>query len=284
MSFLRALSVVTLAAVLSACAQTPFAAPSRPAGAVAVRHQADTRATVLRPESVPQGLLSALMPIAQKQADDASRKRQIDFFNLHAAPVGLKLEAGGETAHVLSLLGTSKERTDLNIEMRLVEAGGKVAMTHNYSGPVTTAAEVQSQAAALKASRKTGLAFELIFGVPGGGVADEYVDYMSHLETYLVQRYGARPFTFDDGPMIFALNRGAETLGFVFTNQGNRLVLGDRKYADVQSVVALSAEAELLGAYMLIGFNEKTESPESAPKYRFEDDKRFGTLVQFGEL
>ena len=84
--------------------------------------------------------------------------------------------------------------------------------------------------------------------------------------------------------MIFAVHDGDAVPAFVFSNQGNRLVLGDRKYADVQNVVVVSDEAEVLAAYTLIGFNPKTTGADGRIDYRFEEDDRFGTLVEFGEL
>ena len=98
------------------------------------------------------------------------------------------------------------------------------------------------------------------------------------------QQYQARPFAWDDAPLIFAVHDGDATPAFVFTNQGNKLVLGDRKYADVQNVVVISDEAEVLAAYTLVGFNPKTTGADGRIDYRFEEDDRFGTLVEFGEL
>jgi hypothetical protein len=182
---------------------------------------------------------------------------------------------------VLNFLGTSKNRNDLNIEMRALLAPGQFAVSHNYSGPVTLNKATRP---ALAPARGTGLSFELLMGVPGNGVDDAYVDFMTHLEQRLVQQYQARPFSFDDGPFIFAVHDGDAVTGYVITNQGNRLVLGDRKYADVQSVVVLSDQAEVLAAYTLIGFNPKTTGADGKVAYRFEEDERFGTLAEFGEL
>lgn len=237
----------------------------------------------LAPTSVPSDVLSTLQAGAQKVADDESRRRGIEFFNLHANPVGLRIGTGAGTAYVLSFIGTAKERTDLNIEMRALLASGQAAYTSNYSGPVTLSAASEVRRSPALRTRSTGLSFELLTGLPGNGVAEAYGDYLDQLGAYLQRRYQAKPFTFDDGPFVFALLQGEEAVGFLFTNQRNRLVLGDRKYADVQNVALMTPEGELSGAYTLIGFNEKTPSPTTAPVYAVEEDERFGQLVEFGD-
>lgn len=248
-----------------------------------VRGASQTPVRFLTPASVPSAVLGGLQAGAQKTADEASRRKGIDFFNLHANPVGLRIGAGAEAAYVLSFLGTSRERTDLDIEMRALLASGHTAYTYNYSGPVTRSAAREVVRTPELGMRAAGLSFELLTGLPGNGVSDAYADYLGHLGEYLERRYQARPFTFDDTPLVFALTRGDEAVGFLFTNQRNLLVLGDRKYADVQNVAFLGQDGEVQGAYTLIGFNEKTTSPTAAPAYDVEDDERFGSLVEFGD-
>ena len=277
---MRALALaITAALTLSACAH-PLATTATRTGATAAKAHRSLAASVLRPEQVSAGLIAQVLPAAQKTADDASRKRKIDFFQLHDAPVGIRLGAGADAAHVLSFLGTSKNRNDLNIELRALIASGQLAVSHNYSGPVTLGKATRPAIA----PRRGGLSFELLMGIPGDGVDEAYEDYMNHLGDRLAQQYQARPFAWDDAPLIFAVHDGDAVPAFVFTNQGNRLVLGDRKYADVQNVVVVSDEAEVLAAYTLIGFNPKTTGADGRIDYRFEEADRFGTLVEFGEL
>lgn len=281
---MRRLSALGLALTLTACAQPAAMAPAAKApAAVAAKAGRNLAAGVLRPDAVDPAVLASTLSGAQQAADEASRRRKIDFFHLHAAPVGLRVGQGEGAGYVLSYVGTSKQRTDLNIELRALYAPGQLGFSHNYSGPVTLAAAGASKPA-LRRARGGAVAFELLMGVPGNGVDVAYGDYLEHLQDHLRARYQARPFSFDDGPLIFAVHEGDAVTGFVFTNQGNRLVLGDRKYADVQSVVHVSAEAEVLAAYTLIGFNEKTASPTSAPDYRFTADQRYGLFAEFGEL
>jgi hypothetical protein len=194
--------------------------------------------------------------------------------------VGIRLGSGDAAGYVLSFLGTSTKREDLNIELRALLAGSQLGLSYNYSGPVTLG---RATAANVRPTRG-GLSFELLMGIPGNGVDETYSDFMTHLQDRLAQEYQARPFTWDDAPIIYAVHEGDAVTGYVFTNQGNRLVLGDRKYADVQSVVVVSDEAEVLAAYTLIGFNPKTTGANGQVDYRFEEDDTFGTLVEFGEL
>lgn len=256
----------------------------RTAASQAVTAKGEWPVQFLAPSAIPPSVLASLQGGAQKTADDASRRKDIDFFNLHANPVGLRIGTGARAAHVLSFLGTSRDRTDLNIELRALSASGKTAYVFNYSGPVTLSAVPEVFRPTALRARSNELAFELLTGLPGGQVTEAYGDFLERLGTYLQRRYQARPFTFDDTPLVFVLQEGDEPVGFLFTNQRNHLVLGDRKYADVQSVAFVAPDGEVLGAYTLIGFNAKTVSPGAAPTYVIEQDERHGTLVQFGEL
>jgi hypothetical protein len=154
----------------------------------------------------------------------------------------------------------------------------------NYTGPVTLGRPEAVTPPKPTATRSAGLTFELITGLPGDGVADAYGDYLDHWAERLQQQLGGRAFAFDDTPLVFALHREAEPLAFVFCNQGSRLVLGERKYADVQAVTALGADGRWLGGYTLVGWNAKTPNATTNPRYQLEADSRFGTLAQFGEL
>lgn len=256
----------------------------RTAASQQVKARSEWPVRFLAPGAVPSSVLATLQAGAQKTADDASRRKDIDFFNLHANPVGLRIGSGDREALVLSFLGTSKDRTDLNLEIRALHASDQTAYVFNYSGPVTLAAAPEVAKPAARRSRSTGLAFELLTGLPGGNVTEAYGDFLERLGSYLQRRYQARPFAFDDAPIVFALQDGEEPVGFLFTNQRNRLVLGDRKYADVQSVAFVAPDGELSATYTLLGFNEKTSAPDKAPVYAIEEDDRFGTLVQFGAL
>jgi hypothetical protein len=269
------------ALLVAGCAHALPTGAARAAQGVSARAHRALAASVLTPAQVPASVVASVLPPAQKTADDASRRRKIDFFSLHDAPVGLKLGTGDGAAYVLSFLGTAKTRDDLNIEMRALVAPGQLGFSHNYSGPVTLARATRP---ALAPSRGQGVSFELITGLPGDGVTDAYAEFMGHLEERLAGQYHARPFSFDDGPIIYAVHEGESVTGYVFTNQGNRLVLGDRKYADVQSVVVVSTECDVAASYTLIGFNPKTTGPDGTIDYRFDTDERFGTLVEFGEL
>lgn len=271
---------LTTALSLAACAHPLAPGAVRTAAQTQARAHKGLVATVVKPAQVPASVVAQVLPVAQKAADDASRKRKIDFFKLHDAPVGIHLGSGESASYVLSFLGTAKQTEDLNIELRALVAGPQLGLSYNYSGPVTLG---RATPANVRPTRG-GLSFELLMGVPGDGVDEAYSDFMTHLQDRLARQYQARPFTWDDAPIIYAVHEGDAVTGYVFTNQGNRLVLGDRKYADVQSVVVVSTEAEVAAAYTLIGFNPKTTGANGQINYRFEQDEDFGTLVEFGEL
>jgi hypothetical protein len=266
------------------CQMAPVLSAATPATTAATRARS-VSAQVLTPEALPASVVTAVLPQAQRAADDASRRRGIDFFQLHDNPIGLQVKAGTDTAHVVSFLGTSKDRNDLNVELRTVSGStGEPAIVMNYSGPVTLGRAEKAQATASRVTRTNGLRVDLLTGLPGNGVSDAYGDYLDHWAVRLQQRFSARPFQFDDTPLVFALTRSGEPVAYVFCNQGSRLVLGERKYADVQAVTALAPNGDWLGGYTLVGFNAKTANAGKNPVYRLETDDRFGTLAQFGEL
>lgn len=237
---------------------------------------------VLKPEALPASLRQAVHGVVQKAADDASRKKGLDFFSVHANPVGLRLGQGEHAAYVLSFLGTSKDRNDINYEARALVAGGKVGLTSNYSGPGTRMAQVDVGMPRLESSN-AGIHFELLMGLPGNGVTDAYERHMERLGLHLTRRFQARPFQFEDDCLVFAVHSGESLAGFLFTHQRNRLVLGDRKDADVQSVVLMSPQAQVLGGYTLVGFNAKTPSAATPPAYAWESERGLGLIGIFGD-
>ena len=282
---MRAASLTGLL-LLSAClpATPPGSSPSAPLRAGSVRSQAvqNLQARFVESSALPPALLASLTRQAQDYADEVSRRREIDFFRLHANPLGLELKLGGESSWLLSYLGSSRAQAGLNLELRVL-ASDPPGMNLNFSGPVTLS-RAAGQPETRPARQGSGFGFELITGLPGGGVTEAYSDLLEALAAQLRSRYQARPFAFDDAPLVYALNHQGQLQGFVFFNQGNRLILGERKYADVQSVVLFSPQRRLLAAYTLIGFNPKTPETATDPVYRIETDPRLGELVEFGEL
>jgi hypothetical protein len=271
------------AGLTAGCQMAPRLLPAErlPVAAQAARGLA---AQVLTPDAVPAALVATVLPAAQKAADAASRRRGIDFFRLHGNPLCLQLRSGADTAHLVSFLGTSRARNGLNVELRALVGTGQPAFVMNYTGPVTQGRPVPTVSAPPQPGRDAGLRFEFLTGLPGGGVTEAYEDYLNHWGERLQARFQARPFQFDDGPLVFAMVRADEPLGYVFCNQGSRLVLGDRKDADVQAVTAFAVDGRWLGGYTLLGFNAKTAGAGTDPTYRIETDSRFGTLAQIGEL
>lgn len=241
-----------------------------------------TQASILTAEQVPAALRTSVHRAIQQAADAASEKRGLDFFNVHANPVGLRLTNGQQNAYVLSFLGTSKETPSINYEARALVAGGKVGLSSNYSGSGTRAAETQ-HVLPMIASADADYRFELLMGLPGNGLTDVYERHMTRLADFLTRRFQARPFHFGEDAFVFALHHGDTLQGFLFTHQRNRLVLGERKDADVQSVVFMSPSAEILGAYTLVGFNDKTPDANTPPRYTWESTPGFGPIAIFGD-
>lgn len=260
----------------------PLAGIEAPRGGVLRAQSAGLPVQTLKPDDVPASLRHAVHGIVQKAADEASRKRDVDFFTVHANPVGLKLGQGEQAAYVLSFLGTSTERNDLNYEARALVAGGKVGLTSNYSGPGTRLAALDRQMPRLEASN-ADMRFELLMGLPGNGVTERYERHMERLAQHLTRRFQARPFAFNEDCFVFAIHDRDALAGFLFTHQRNRLVLGDRKDADVQSVVVMSPDAEVLGGYTLVGFNDKTPALTTPPAYTWESERGLGLIAVFGD-
>jgi len=260
-----------------------------------VIRQSGVRAKVLQrsqtrvwgPQDFPAEIATRTQAQAQVYADEVSKRRGIDLFYLHPAPVGLQFEKGNAKAWLMSFPGTSRVQNDLNLELRALVSGSQTELNLNYSGPVTLgrlaslAQTLEKKTQALQSSDT--FRFELISGLPGNGVTEAYGDFLEAQTRFLKSRFQARPFEFDDGPLIYAVHYAGQLQGFVFLNQRNRLILGERKYADLQSVVYVSTEREILASYTLVGFNPKTPDPLTPPAYTREDQDTLGSFFIYGE-
>lgn len=276
--------ILSLTASCGWPAMPTFHSPSVTAASL----QGELSAQFVEAAHVPADVIRRTLVPAQKTADNASKRRGIDEFHLHDNPVAMRIGSGPDAAWVLSILGTSRQRSSLNLELRALVAGGQTGFSLNYSGSTTLGlAQADHRMPVMSEGLQTAskqLTFDLVQGLPGGTVTNQYGRYLDRLAEHLRQRYDARPFQFDDVPHIFAVNRGGSSVGFLFTNQGNRLMLGERKYADIQSVALFSPSGQRLCAYTLIGFNDKTVSPTSKPDYAILDDTTWGPLVEFGDI
>lgn len=272
--------VLLLTSSLTACGNLPRLAASVARGPV----QAMTRAayaTALAPKDVPADVVKTALGPAQAAADEASKRRQIDYFALPTNPLGLRIGTDASAVWVLSFLGTSKQDADLNIELRAFVAGSQVGTSLDYSGQTTQSRRLGLFLPGVTADEPPS--FELLTGLPGNGIADEYSDYLDHLGEQLVDQYQAQPFHWDDTPMVFAVHQHGSVTGYVFTDQGNQLVVGDNKYADVQSVAWVGADGNLTASYTIVGFNRKTSKPGAAPTFHVEKDDRFGLIARCGQ-
>lgn len=281
---LRLTTALTCGLLLAAsgCGLAPATPLGSQPGSLRAAATRPLAARVLTAEAVPASLLDAVLPRMQAQSDEMSRRRKLDFFTLHGNPVGLELAFAGEKAHVLSLLGTAKTRSDLNIEMRALVGASGLASSANYSGPVTLGLEARPAPSRLNA-RDGGLGFELMMGLPPSHVVSAYERAMAAQGRHLERRYDAREFELGADVTPFAVLAGGEAVAYVLCDQRNRLVLGDRKYADVQTVTALGLDGAVLAGYTLVGFNEKTTGADAAPRYRVHDDAPVGPIFEFGD-
>lgn len=246
--------------------------------------RASLRAQFVQNEALPVALLQRHLQGAQAYSDQISQRRELDFFQLHGELVGLKLN---DTSYILSLLGTAKTRNDLNVEMRVL-TGANTGMNLNYSGPVTRGLASEqallTQSPETVAAQESGIHFELITGLPPEHITRTYGDHLEQWARYLKYRFQSQPLQFDDGPLIYAMTQNEQLLGFAFFNQRNLLTLGERKYADVQSVAVVDTEGRLQGSYAIVAFNPKTASPQSRLDYQLEQPEGLGTLVLLGEF
>lgn len=266
---------------------------ARPAAVTGVRAETGSQAaakarqglgaSVVQAAAVPSDTLARVQDRLQRNADDASRRRKIDFFALHANPIGLKLTAGGDESYVLSFLGTSKTRTDLNIETRALVGERAMGSTTNYTGPVTLGRAAATAVAAPAKSRGNGFEFDLLLSAPPSHIDAAYGREMERLAKHLADRYDARPVDLLGDVTPFTIERAEGSLGYVFCSQRNTLVLGDRKYADVQVVTAMAPDGEVLASYTLVGFNEKTTGADADPTYRVHTDGPHGPIFEFGD-
>jgi hypothetical protein len=281
---------VALAA--AACAPNLSGGPllgrsSSPVRVGAQSQQSPLRTRFVTQATVPTSVFQKTLAEAQAYSDLISKRRDLDLFKLHPQAVGLQLN---DHSYILSFLGTAATRNDLNVELRAM-VGDSTGMNLNYSGPVTRSTAAQIEKSSLQrnnvspASADAPLKFELITGLPAEHITNAYGDQLERLGQYLHYRFQAQPITFDDGPLIYALNTPQdELLGFVFFNQRNILTLGERKYADVQSVVLVDTQGEVQGAYTVVAFNPKTTQANSALNYQIETPEDLGQLALLGEF
>lgn len=281
---------------LTACAPTlsrsvPLNAATSPtqlnAQSQNIQSQALLQSRFITTETAPSDLFKNALDQAQAYSDLISKRRDLDLFKLHSQAVGLKVN---ENSYIFSILGTAATRNDLNVELRAL-VGQNTGMNLNYSGPVTRGTSTASikttehSSAPSRTAAKEALNFELITGLPPEHITSSYGDQLDRLERFLRYRFQAQAMTFDDGPLIYALTTPQDQLlGFVFFNQRNILTLGERKYADVQSVVLIDTQGAVQGAYTIIAFNPKTAQANSTLSYQIEAPENLGQLALLGDF
>ena len=241
----------------------------------------------LKPEQISKEVITSTVTEAQKLADKASKARDIDFFNLPQNPVGLELKNHEDSAYILNYIGTSKNTPDLSIEMRAFFTPDGNIFSFNYSGPVTLSGKknFMPEKSFLKSKNKgSGPSFELITGLPQEYIVNAYENYLErNIKDVIKQLYRPQNIKFDsENVFIYAVHNGAQLDSFFFESHHNFIILGERKYADLQIGIAISTEAEIKSNYMIVGFNPKTPL-NTQPEYEYKKIDGVN-VVQLGEL
>lgn len=240
--------------------------------------------------TLPSALLGRVLPAVQAAADEASRRRDIDFFRLQQQGVALRWRApSGQEAWVLGLVGVSRERTEVAIEATALVAGdGSPASVFSYGGPVAWQGASRSPAWGQVAigARKSPSAesWGLMQGLPPAQVLRAYGDRLEALARWLPARHGARPFAWDEVPLCFVLEAGdGKPLAFALANHRNRLVLGERKAADVRQLSLLSPEGAYLASATLVGWDAKLAQPSDEARFVVEAGPQEERVFSWGE-
>lgn len=243
-------------------------------------------AQVLGPD-LPQDWLEAQLSGLQAAADEASKKREIDFFRLQRQGVALRWRLpSGEAVGVMGLVGCSRERTEVAIEATALLAGEvPAASIFSYGGPVAWQGLGDKALGQPGARRSQGrLGWSLMQGLPPSEVLAPYARRMEALASGLQRHYGARPFTWDEVPLCFVLEQGeGAALAFVLANHRNRLVLGERKAADVRQLMAFGPQGQLLGSATLLGWDPKLPDPQAEAAFQRAVGPQGEAIFSWGE-
>lgn len=241
----------------------------------------------VKSDKIAPEIITSTLAEGQKIADKESKKRDIDYFNLPKNPVGLEISTDKKLAYILNYIGTSKNTNELNIEMRTFYTPEKADFAFNYSGPVTNSrvkkVAKNERFLAGKKLKNSELEFELITGLPPEYIINTYERYTDNLKNTLDKIYDPKTinFSFED-VLIFAIHYNQEVIGFYFDSHFNKLVLGERKYADLTIGAIVSIDNELKAQYALVGFNPKTELNKD-PVYKIINEDNL-LIVSLGEL
>lgn len=232
-------------------------------------------------KSIPLDIIDVTQKDAQKASDKSSKIRGIDYFDIHKNPVALEFNFNNEKAYLINYLGTSKNTEDLNIEFRSFYTGSEIDYNFNYSGPITLSNTKNIEKGNTKLSKKSTIKFELITGMPPEYIVNTFENYIERELKPVIKMVYKRDITISDDVFPYAVYQNNDIKGFLFLNNRNTLVLGERKYADMQLATFIDSENNVVGKMALIGFNPKTKL-NTPPKYEIKNIDNLN-LVEFGD-
>lgn len=243
---------------------------------------------LIKPKDIPAEIIKTTYDVAKEMSDKESKRRGIDIFNLPKNPIGLEIASGtNKLGYILNYIGTSQNTEDVNVEVRAFHSEKSNSYSLNYSGPLTNTqrfAVSKSQKPLInKSSKEEGLSFELIMGLPPEHIINTFEEYTNSLNENLKRFYQPQKIniSFED-VFIYAIHNNGEVIGFFFESHGNKVILGERKYADMQIGLMVASDNTIKGNYSLVEFNPKTKiNQEPVYKYLSQGDVN---LIQLGEL
>ncbi|MFN8674179.1 MAG: hypothetical protein U0457_19115 [Candidatus Sericytochromatia bacterium] len=239
----------------------------------------------IKPENIPIEIKNLTKKEAQEMSDKESKRRGVEFFDIPDNPIGLKLTYDNKDAYILSYIGTPKTTDAVNVEIKALYSENSKAYSLNYSGPLTNTEKFKvKKEIPLKLSKKsTGIEFELIQGLPPELLLRSFEDFTENLKNTLKMVYRPQKTTIsEDDVFIYAIHNNGELQGFFFESHANKVVLGERKYADMQIGVFINNQGEILSNYTLVAFNPKVKV-NSKPNYTYFSENNIN-FVQMGEL
>ncbi|MEK7432665.1 MAG: hypothetical protein AABZ74_06010 [Cyanobacteriota bacterium] len=243
-------------------------------------------ASILKSENIPDEIKKLTQKEAKEMSDKESKRRGVDFFNIPNNPVGMKISYADKSAYILNYIGTSENTVDVNVEMKAFYSEDSKIYSLNYSGPITNTEKfkVKKEKNTLKTTKdEKGITFELIQGLPPEHIINTFSDYAEGLKEVLKMIYRPQKSTIsEEDVFIYAIKYNGEVKGFFFESHANKVILGERKYADMQLGVFITNENKILQNYVIVAFNPKAKLNQN-PSYKFFDEKGFN-FIQLGDL
>lgn len=252
-------------------------------------NSSDLNFKLIKNDEIPTDIFKITYAQMKDLSDKESKRRGIDLFNLPKNPIGLEITSGtNKLGYILNYIGTSQNTEDVNIEARALYSPQSSAYSLNYSGPITNSnvklAKKDNKSPLLKSINKDeGLTFELIQGLPSEEIVNTFSNYIDDLTNNLKKNYNPQTINISsDDVFIYAIHFNGAVTGFFFESHANKVILGDRKYADLQVGVFVSSDNKIKGNYSLVEFNPKTKV-NSDPVYK-SISKGSVNMIQLGEL